>query len=41
MSAELPTSHLSEPHAVFDDQWIAENSNVEESRYQAWKIALP
>jgi len=41
MSAELPTSHFNEPHAVFDDKWIAENSQMLESRYQAWKSASP
>jgi putative spermidine/putrescine transport system substrate-binding protein len=37
MSPDLPTSHLDEPHAVSDDTWIANNSKMLESRYQAWK----
>jgi putative spermidine/putrescine transport system substrate-binding protein len=37
MSPDLATSHLKEPHAVSDDTWIAQNSKVLESRYQAWK----
>lgn len=37
MAPDLPTSHLAEPHAVFDDKWIAANSKELESRYQAWK----
>jgi putative spermidine/putrescine transport system substrate-binding protein len=41
MMAELPSSHFDEPHAVFDDKWIAENSQMLESRYQAWKSSAP
>jgi putative spermidine/putrescine transport system substrate-binding protein len=37
MNADLPTSHLDKPHAIFNDEWIAANSKVLESRYQAWK----
>jgi putative spermidine/putrescine transport system substrate-binding protein len=37
MKQALPTSHFDEPHATFDDQWIAEHSSDLESRYQAWK----
>jgi len=39
MAPDLPSSHLDMPYAVFDDQWIAENSKMIESRYQAWKSA--
>jgi putative spermidine/putrescine transport system substrate-binding protein len=41
MLAELPSSHFGEPHAVFDDKWIAENSQMLESHYQAWKSSAP
>jgi putative spermidine/putrescine transport system substrate-binding protein len=41
MKEVLPTSHLNEPHATFDDQWIAQNSAELEKRYQAWKSATP
>ena len=41
MKAELPSSHFDKPHAVFDDKWIAENSQMLETRYQAWKSANP
>jgi putative spermidine/putrescine transport system substrate-binding protein len=41
MVAELPTSHFNERQAVFDDRWIAENSKMQESRYQAWKSGTP
>jgi putative spermidine/putrescine transport system substrate-binding protein len=37
MKQALATSHFDEPHATFDDQWIAEHSSDLESRYQAWK----
>ncbi|MEO4042415.1 extracellular solute-binding protein [Hoeflea sp. CAU 1731] len=39
MAPDLPSSHLDKPYAVFDDQWIAANSKMIESRYQAWKSA--
>jgi len=41
MKPVLPTSHLDEPYALFNDQWIAQNSDVLESRYQAWKSSAP
>jgi putative spermidine/putrescine transport system substrate-binding protein len=41
MKAVLPTSHFDEPHATFNDQWIAENSSELEKRYQAWKSSAP
>ena len=41
MKPVLPTTHLDEPHAVFDDQWIAEHAKDLEARYQAWKSAAP
>lgn len=39
MSADLPTSHLDKAYAIFDDQWIGENSAMLEQRFQAWKSA--
>ncbi len=39
MSPDLPTSHLDEGYAIFDDQWIGENSAMLEQRFQAWKSA--
>ncbi|GIL02894.1 MAG: ABC transporter substrate-binding protein [Alphaproteobacteria bacterium] len=39
MAPDLPTSHLEEGYAIFDDQWIAANSAMLEERYQAWKSA--
>jgi putative spermidine/putrescine transport system substrate-binding protein len=39
MAKDLPTSHLSQSHAVTDDQWIAQNSKTLESRFQAWKTS--
>lgn len=41
MASELPSSHLNEPYAVFDDKWIAENAKMLEARYQAWKSSSP
>jgi putative spermidine/putrescine transport system substrate-binding protein len=41
MAAELPSSHLNEPYAIFDDKWIAENAKMLEARYQAWKSSNP
>jgi putative spermidine/putrescine transport system substrate-binding protein len=37
LAPELPTSHLDEGYAVFDDQWIAENQAMVEEVYQDWK----
>ena len=41
MAAELPSSHLNEPYAIFDDKWIAENAKMLEARYEAWKSSNP
>lgn len=38
LAPDLPTSHLDEEYAIFDDQWISENSKMVEERYQAWKL---
>lgn len=37
MEPDLVGSHLGEPYAIFDDQWIAANSAMLEERFQAWK----
>ncbi|GAA1910708.1 extracellular solute-binding protein [Nocardioides hwasunensis] len=40
MEKDLPTAHLDEPHAEFDDVWIAENSADVEAAYQKWRSTL-
>lgn len=35
----LPTEHLRQPYAVFDDFYIAKNAKAIEKRYQAWKTS--
>jgi putative spermidine/putrescine transport system substrate-binding protein len=40
MEKDLPTAHLDEPHAEFDDVWIAENASDVEAAYQEWRSSL-
>lgn len=40
MEKDLPTAHLDEPHAEFDDAWIAENAADVEAAYQEWRSSL-
>ncbi len=40
MEKDLPTSHLDEPHASFDDVWISENAAAVEAAYQEWRSSL-
>ena len=40
MEKDLPTAHLDEPHAQFDDVWIAENQADVEAAYQEWRSSL-
>jgi putative spermidine/putrescine transport system substrate-binding protein len=40
MMSEIPTNHLQQAHAVFDDQWISENARMEDDRYQKWKSTI-
>lgn len=40
MKKDLPTSHLAEPHAAFDDAWIAKNAADIETAYQQWRASM-
>ncbi|MCW2583181.1 MAG: transporter substrate-binding protein [Klenkia sp.] len=39
MEQDLPTAHLDQPHASFDDEYIAQNSAEIDSAYQAWRAS--
>lgn len=39
MAPDLPTSHLDDTTASFDDEWIAKNSAEIDSAYQAWRAS--
>jgi putative spermidine/putrescine transport system substrate-binding protein len=39
MAEQLPTSHLDETYAEFDDEWIAANAAELEQVYQQWRAS--